>query len=329
MLSKNIVKLNLRISMKKLFQLLLICSFSASYVFAGSPLADLKTERDKQKFANKQFQTSISHGANAVQTKNAKMSGVPIDKPELYRNVKKIAILGVTVAFTSGDGSGNKDEKSYGGIPVEHFNELSDSVLNSIYMAFEAEGFKVVKLDEVMKAPSYSKIDFGKVEESSRYGSNNWISTALNSKWVEPDNVNSVKSGITLVHSDTVKARALVRNKPFQQLVQEVGADAGINIAVRFYVSGGEIIMGWGPLKRGLVVDMIPATGDPRVIWSNTLKSDLELDIAIGKFDKKSGMYSKSWKYNLKSSIPALSVASLKVFETTAIKLKMDQVGEK
>jgi len=314
--------------MKKVSFTLVVISFFM-FLWAGSPIKDLKTEKDLEKFADKQFEVSMSHKANAGQTQNAKMGGAPIDNPELYKNVKKIAVLGLTVAFTSREGSGKRDEVSYAGIPVQHFNTLADSILQSVYKAYENQGFSIVTLDEVKKLPSYSKIDFGTIDESSRYSSDAWICTPGNSKWIEPDNVNSIKSGISFVHRDTLRARAFKKNDPLQCLVSEAGADAGINIAVRFYVYNGEIKMGWGPLKRGLVVDLIPATGDPRIIWSATLKSDLDLDVEIGKFDKKAGMTYKSWKYNLEASIVDLNRASKKVFESTAVKLKLDQSNEK
>jgi hypothetical protein len=295
--------------------------FSASFSYAGSPLDDLKTEKDKIKFVEKQFEVSMSHKANAGQTQNAKMSGVPIDKPELYKDVKKIAVLGLSVKF-SADGA-SEGEKGYGGIPFEHFDILTDSILSALYMGFESEGFQIVRLDAVMKASSYSKLEPVGVQDDCR------ITTPFKSKWVEPEKVNSIGSGISFVHKDTIKARAMKRNQPYQDLVKEVGADAGINVVVRIKVSGGEFIFGGGPMKRGLVIDMIPATGDPRIIWSTTLKADLKLDLSIGKFDKKSGLYDKSWKYDLKSSVPYLSIASRMLFVESALKLKIDQVGEK
>jgi hypothetical protein len=292
---------------------------------AGSQANDLKTENDKIKFADKQFEVSMSHKANAGQTQNARMSGAPIDNCDLYKGVKKIAVLGLTVAFTSREGSGSRDEKSYGGIPVEQFDELAENILKSVYSSFEAKGFSVIKLEDVVKTSSYAKIDFGTTDENKRYSSDSWVCTPANSKWVEPDNVNSIKSGISLVHKDTLKARAFIRNKPFQDVAAEAGADAGINLVVRYFVSGGEIVMGWGPLKRGLVIDMIPSHGDPRVIWSATLKADLETGVGIGKFDKKSGITQKSWKYNLKPSIPGLTSVASAVLESAALKLKADQ----
>jgi hypothetical protein len=86
--------------------------------------------------------------------------------------------------------------------------------------------------------------------------------------------------------------------------------------------------MGWGSLKRGLVIDMIPASGDPRVVWSVTLKSDVDLDIKIGTYDKKSGLYEKSWKYNLRPSISRLSEATYYISGAAAYQLKNDQSGQ-
>jgi hypothetical protein len=311
--------------MKRFYLTVAAILLTATFVNAQ---IDLKSESEKKKFAGKQFEFSMSHKANAGQTRNTKMSGQIINTPALYKDVKKIAILGVSVAFTSRDGAGSKGDNGYGGIPLEHFNELAESELQSIYKGFEMEGFSVVKLEEVMKSPSYSKLDFGEWDQGLRYSENCWIVTPQNSKWLEPDVVNSVSSGISLVHADTLKARAMKRNKPFQDIVKEVNADAGVNIVLRYYVYDNEVKMGWTPLKRGMVVDLIPASGDPRIVWSATLKSDLEIGVEIEKFDKKSNLYSKTWKLNLQPSIPKLADATTQVMSAAAVQLKMDQAEE-
>ena len=299
---------------------ILLFSFN---IFAASAQLDLKSENDKKKFADKQFEYSLSHKANAGQTKNAKMTGNIIDNPALYKEIKKVAVIGLSVAFESDYGS--KGDDGYGGIPAAHFEELANSILNTIYSGFEGEGFQVIKLDEVIKAPSYSGIDFGSWDKGSRYKENCWVETPLNSKWVEPDKVNSLSSGIKIIHGDTLKARAMARNQPFQNLAKEVGADAGLNIVVRIKITSKGYMVGWGPLKRGLVVDLIPATGDPRIIWSASLKTLLELDLKPYTFDRKKGLYNESWKYNLQKSLPELTDASLQLFGAVACNLKSDQ----
>jgi hypothetical protein len=55
------------------------------------------------------------------------------------------------------------------------------------------------------------------------------------------------------------------------------------------------------------------------------LKADLNLEIELAKFDKKSGLYHKSWKYNLKPSIPAIATETFKIFNVAALQLKNDQ----
>jgi hypothetical protein len=137
---------------------------------------ELKTDAEKKKFAGKNFEFSMSHKANAGQTRNTKMTGAIIDKPEVYKDVRKIAILGVTVAFTSRDGSGSKGENGYAGIPVDQFDELSDSILNSIYKGIESEGFQVVTLEKVMQTPSYSKVNFGSCDDGP---DNAWVTSPV------------------------------------------------------------------------------------------------------------------------------------------------------
>jgi hypothetical protein len=311
--------------MKQLLMTVVMLLMAGSVVRAQ---VELKSETDLKKFAGKNFEFSMSHKYNAGQTRNVKMSGQIIDKPEFYKDVKKIAVLGVTVAFTSRDGSASADAAGYAGIPARHFRELADSILEAIYRGFESEGYAIVGLDQVMKAPSYRKLDFGSSDEGTRYSDNSWVATALDSKWMEPEKVNTLKSGISFVHADTLKARAMLRNKPLQDVTAEVGADAGINIAIRFNISGSEFRLGWGSLKRGMVADLIPAAGDPRIVWSSSLKSDVDLGIKIKTFDKKTTFDGKSWKYNLAPSIPALSDQVYQVMRAVAFQLKTDQSAD-
>jgi hypothetical protein len=297
-------------------------------VFRLSTMAQLEinTAGEKAKFARRNFEFSLSHNNSARQTQNVRITGAIIDKPELYRNVKKIAVLGLTVAFQSRDGWATGTDDGYAGISAAHFRELADSILKSVYAGFESEGFQVVTLENVMKLPAYKDISFGTPDESRRYNDNSFIATAAGSKWMEPDWVNSMRSGMKFIHMDTIKARAIKRNLPVQKLVAESGADAGVNIAVRFIIAGNEFNMGWGPLKRGLVIDMIPATGDPRVVWSVTVKSDVDLDTRVSTFNKKTDVWgNKSWKYNLSRSIPVLANITRGIFGAAAVQLKEDQ----
>jgi len=287
---------------------------------------EITTEAQKAKFARRNFENSISHNNSARQTQHVRMTGAIIDNPELYRNVKKIAVIGLTVAFQSRDGWASGTEDGYAGIPAAHFRELADSILKSVYAGFESEGYQVVTLEDVMKLPAYNDISFGTPDESNRYNDNSFVATALGSKWMEPDWVNSMRSGIKFIHMDTIKARAIKRILPVQKLVAESGADAGVNIAVRFIIAGNEFNMGWGPYKRGLVIDMIPSTGEPRVIWSVTTKSDVGLDTRISTRNKKMDVWgNKSWKYNLSRSIPVLTTIMRGVFGAAAVQLKEDQ----
>jgi hypothetical protein len=311
--------------MKKFIFALLYVTTVCFCTNAGSPLKNLKDPEDFQKFANSQFSTSISHGANAMQCKNANMAGIPKIHPEEYKQVNKIAVLGFTLAFATNDAIADKSSDGYGGIPAEHINQLTESALHSLYKALTEEGYQIVKLDEVMKAPSYALIESDDSEESRRYRKNSWIATPIGSKWVEPDYINSIKSGITLVHSDTVQARSFARNKPFQDVIKEVGADAGINVVVRMVIAGGELQLGWTPLKRGMVTDMIPATGLPRIIWSSSLKSLVNTGEVIRSFDRKLKLTSESWKYNLSPSIPVLAEDTYKVFRAVATDFHNDQ----
>jgi len=307
---------------------LLLLSFAILTSYAKSPLKGLSKESDSDKnsFIKKEVEYSPSHIANAQQNMHMKMAS-PKNDQELYKDVKKIAVLGMSVAFGFADGVADRGETGIAGIPYSGFDDLANNIIQSIYKGIESEGFQVVKLEDVMKAPSYAAADYGKWEgKLGIFGKNCWVTTPLKSKWIEPDAINNLTSaGSLMTRGDIRKKNALERNQPLQKIVQEVGADAGVVLTCRILIWKGMYQLGFGADRRSFVMDMIPANGESRIIWSSYFKNFVELDYKSTKVDAQKGLYDQKWGYDLNVAIPELSEAIFESAAISAYKFKIDQ----
>ncbi len=314
--------------LKKLFITLIFISGFVMISNARSPLKDLskKSDSDKKSFIKKEIESSASHIANAQQNIHMTM-GKPKNDRELYKEVKKIAILGMSVGVGFADGVADREEQGLAGISYGDYDLLANSILESIYKGIESEGFVVVKLEDVMKAPTYSSVDYGEWDgKLGAFGKNCWVTTPLKSKWIEPDAVNDLKSaGSLMTRGDIRKKNALERNLPLQKLTQEVGADAGILLTCRILIWKGMYQLGFSTDRRSFVMDLIPSQGESRIIWSSYFKNFVELDIKSTKTDTKNGLWEKKWGYDLSAAVPELSEALFEAASISAYNLKMDQ----
>lgn len=296
--------------------------------YAGSPLKGLskKSDSDKKSFIKKEVDESPSHIANAQQNIHMSMNNPKNDR-ELYKDVKKIAVLGMSVAVGFADGVADREEQGLAGIPYGDYDVLANTILESIYKGIESEGYQVVKLEDVMKTASYASVNYGEWNgKLGIFGKNCWVTTPLKSKWIEPDAVNNISSaGSLTTRGDVRKKNALERNAPLQKLVQEAGADAGVVLTCRILIYKGEYQLGFGADRRSFVMDMIPAQGESRIIWSTYFKNFVELDFKATKTNTKTGAWKKSWGYDLNAAIPDLKEALYEASSISAYKLKLDQ----
>jgi hypothetical protein len=311
---------------KTLVLLLLVGAVFSAY--AGSPLKGLsgKSDSDKKTFIKKEVEHSPSHIANAQQNIHMSMNN-PKNDQALYKEVKKIAVLGMSVAVGFADGVADREEQGLAGIPYGDYDILANGILESIYKGIESEGYQVIKLEDVMKTPSYASVNYGEWDgKLGNFGKNCWVTTPLKSKWIEPDVLNNISSaGSLMTRGDVRKKNALERNAPLQKLVQEAGADAGVVLTCRILIYKGEYQLGFGGDRRSFVIDMIPAQGESRIVWSAYFKNFVELDFKATKTDTKTGAWKKSWGYDLNAAIPDLKDALFEAASISAYKLKHDQ----
>jgi len=291
---------------------------------------NLSTESDSKRksFIKREIENSQSHLFNAQQVMHTKI-GKPIDDVDLYKDVKKIAVLGLSVSVGLTDGIGERGEQGIFGISFQDFDALADDILKSVEKAISDQGYSVVPLQEVMNAPLYSSIDYGKWDgKIDAFGKNSWATTPLKSKWMDVDAVNNISSaGSLMTRGDIRKENALKRNEPLQKLTKEVGADAGIIVSCRINIYKGKYSLGFGVDRRSFVMDMVLTNDEPRIVWSSYFKNFVELDISAVKKDTKKELWGKKWGYDLNTSIPALSQQLYEAAFISMFKFNQDQQG--
>lgn len=297
-----------------LFLLVMLCFAGTAY--AGPDLATLAKADDgeKKSFMKKRFDWSPSHDIFAKTMGDTGSFGkLKIDR-ESMKQIKKIAIVGFDVRRGINDAVVTN---------FPDYEGLANAMYQELVKAFTAGGFEVIGLDKAMNTEAYKKIDFGPVEHKvTMWGGNSHADTALGSKWLNTDTVNSLKSAISFDPDSVKRPKWIAKITPITDVAKELGADAAVIASVRVMMDAGKIQFGFGHNIHTANIDLF-RVNDPRLIWSAGMKDFVELKTKPA-YTSSSGFFSKSYNFDWVAVTPGVADEFGGVAATAVYKFKFD-----